>query len=267
MASKSLPDSSSLLEKIVEYLQDTKSVRNGEYTNYRQHAEKEQTFLNLLESNALTNMFTYQDLLEIARSTRCFQVAQYILEKLKMFDEILVCYILDKNRHLELFSYIMEHKNDDTRKIYQQILSHFEQLLTIDSEKITKIITEFYPICVPQFLKLIQHDPKLSFVFLRNLIQGGLDLEPKDYDNYLNLLCQFNSESVLEFLETNNSYDVDQALVVVEQYNLTTSLILLYEKKLDYQRAFGLAIDLLKEAPESQAENHALQVKLNNKNY
>jgi vacuolar protein sorting-associated protein 8 len=37
-------------------------------------------------------------------------------------------------------------------------------------------------------------------------------------------------------------------------------MIFLYEKNGDYQKAFTLVMDLLKEAPESVAENYALKV-------
>lgn len=217
--------------------------------------------MNLMEANALTNRFTYNELLEIAYRTKCFVVAQFILEKMKKYDKIIECFIMGNNSY-ELFRYIMEYKNNDERKVYHQIYENFQSLLEMDCDKITKVIIEYYPICVPQFLKSIVDIPKLLYKFLQSLIANGtVPLETSDYNRFLTLQCLFNPESVLEFLQnSSHSYDVHHALSVVEEKNLTSSMIFLYEKSGEHQKAFMLAMDLLKDAPESQAENYALKV-------
>lgn len=254
---KSLPDSSSFLTKIINYItSDTDCPVNS-----RQHVEKEQTFMNLMEANALNSRFTYNELLEIAYRTKCYVVAQFILEKLKKYEEIVECFVLSNNSY-ELFRYIMEYKNNDERKIYQQIYEHFQSLLEMDCEKITKIIIEYYPICVPQFLKIIADIPKLHYNFLQSLIaNGSIPLETNDYNKFLTLQCQYNPEKVLEFLQnSSHAYDVHHAMITVEKINLTSSMIFLYEKNGEHQKAFALAMNLLKDAPESVAENYALKV-------
>ena len=257
ITTKSLPDSSSFLTKIINFI-----TSDTDYSvNSRQHAEKEQTFMNLMEANALNSRFTYNELIEIAYRTKCFAVAQFILERMKKYDKIIECLIMGNNSY-ELFRYIMEYKNNDDRKIYQQIYENFQSLLEMDCDKITKIIIEYYPICVPQFLKIISDIPKLHYILLQSLIENGsIPLETSDYNRFLTLQCQYNPENVLEFLQnSSHSYDVHHALNVVEEKNLTSSMIFLYEKNGEHQKAFTLAMDLLKDAPESQAENYALKV-------
>lgn len=257
ITTRSLPDSSSFLTKIINYItSDTEFQLNS-----RQHIEKEQTFMNLMEANALSGRFTFDELLELAYRTKCFTVAQFILEKLKKYEKIVECFVLGNNSY-ELFRYIMEFKSNDERKIYQQIHENFQSLLEMDCDKITKFIIEYYPICVPQFLKIIADIPRLHYNFLQSLIaNGSIPLETSDYNKFLSLQCQYNPECVLEFLQnSNHSYDVAHAMSVVEEKNLTTSMIFLYEKNGDHQKAFTLAMDLLKEAPESLAENYALKV-------
>lgn len=257
ITTKNLPDSSTFLTKIINYITSNADCP----MNSRQHAEKEQTFMNLMEANALNSRFTFDQLLELAHRTKCYVVAQFILERLKRYDKIIECFILGNNSY-ELFRYIMEYKNNDERKIYQQIYENFQSILEIDCEKISKIIIEYYPICIPQFLKIISDIPKLHYNFLKSLIaNGSVPLETSDYNKFLALQCQYNPESVLEFLQnSNHSYDVHLAMSVVEEKNLTSSMIFLYEKNGEHQKAFTLAMDLLKEAPESVAENYALKV-------
>lgn len=254
---RGLPDSSSFLTKIVNYITSDTVYQ----INSRQHAEKEQTFMNLMEANALSGRYTFEALLEIAYRTKCFTVAQFILEKLKRYDKIVECFVLSNNNY-ELFRYIMEYKNNDERKIYQQVYENFQSLLEMDCEKITKFIIEYYPICIPQFLKIIADIPKLHYNFLQSLIaNGSIPLETSDYNKFLSLQCQYNPENVLEFLQnSSHAYDVQHAMSVVGEKNLTTAMIFLYEKNGDHHKAFTLAMDLLKEAPESLAENYALKV-------
>lgn len=260
ITTKNLPDSSMFLQNIIEYI--TEELPEGGIKSSREHLEREQTFLNLLEANTLSTKFTYQELLAIARRTQCYLVARNILEKLKIYDQILECYILGRNSQ-ELIGYILEHRNTDERKIYQQMLTHFHLLIEIECDKVTNIIIEYYPICVPHLVRLISDNTKLLYEFLECLIANGtLPLECADYNTYLRLLCEFNqdSDSVLEYLENaNHNYDVNYAINIVQEHNLTLSLIYLHEKKSEYRTAFNLAIELLKEAPESLAECYALQ--------
>lgn len=255
---QNLPDSASFLTQIINYITSEESVCQ---TTSRQHLEKEQTFMNLMEANALSTRFTFEDLLEIAMRTKCFVVARYILEKLRRYDKMIECYVLNNDSH-QLFRYIMDYKNVDERKIYQQILEHFQALLEMDCEKISKLIIEYYPICIPQFLSLVENNSKLNYALLNRLITTeSVDLEICEYDKYLTLLLQYNPENVLDFLQNpSHNYKVDHALALCEEKSLTCAIIYLYEKKGDYKKAFTLSMELLKEAPESLAETQALRL-------
>lgn len=236
------------------------SDANYAVANSRQHAEKEQAFMNLLEENVLTSRFTFVELLEIAYRTKCYAVAKFILEKLKNYDRIVECYIMSNNS-FDLFRYILQHKNSDERRIYQQIFKHFQSLLEIDCGNITKIIIESYPICVPKFLQMIADIPKLHYNFMDSLIDNNFPLETTDYNSFLTLQCNYNPQSVLDFLQnSNHTYDIHHALNVVQEKNLTAATIFLLEKNGDYTKAFAIAMDLLLEAPESVAESYALKV-------
>lgn len=186
ITARGLPDSSTILTKIINYI-----TSDSDYPiNSRQHVEKEQTFMNLMEANALSGRYTFEALLEIAYRTKCYTVAHFILEKLKRYEKIVECFVLSNNSH-ELFRYIMEFKSNDERKIYQQVVDNFQSLLEMDCDKVTKFIIEYYPICIPHFLKIIADIPKLHYGFLLSLIaNGSIPLETSDYNKFLSLQCQ-----------------------------------------------------------------------------
>lgn len=260
ITTQNLPDSATFLTQIINYIT---SESNLPITS-RQHIEKEQTFLNLLEANALSSRFTFEEMLEISMRTKCFTVARFILEKLKRYEKIIECFIMssDNNNSHELFRYIMEYKNCDERKIYHQVLANFQPLLKMSCEKISKFVIEFYPICIPQFLSSVEGVPKLNYSFLRELItSGAIELDVSEYDKFLTLMCQYNPESVLNFLQNqNHTYDVEKAVMLCEKMNLTPAMIFLFERKEDYKKAFALSMESLKESPESLAESQALKV-------
>lgn len=257
ITTQQLPDSATYLTQIINYI----TTEDDLPITSRQHIEKEQTFMNLLETNTLIGRFTFEEMLEIAYRTKCFTVARFILEKLRRYEKIIECFILNKNSH-ELFRYIMEYKNCDDRKIFPQILEHFVSLLEMNCEKISKFVIEFYPICIPQFLEKVTEVPRINYMFLQQLILNGtVQLEPHDYDKCLQLMCDYHPESVLDFLQNqNHCYDVELALNLCKQKNLISALIYLYEKKSDFKKAFSLGMESLKESPESTAESQALKV-------
>lgn len=258
ITTQNLPDSATFLTQIINYITSEESIHQ---TTSRQHVEKEQTFMNLMEANALSTRFTFEDLLEIAMRTKCFVVARFILEKLRRYDKMIECYVLSNDSH-QLFRYIMDFKNADERKIYQQILENFQALLLLDCDKISQLIIDYYPICIPQFLAIVENHSELNFAFLNKLItNGSVDLDICEYDNFLALLLQYKSENVLDFLQNPlHNYKVDYALMLCEEKSLTSAIIYLHEKKGDYKKAFELSMELLKEAPESQAESQVLRL-------
>lgn len=255
IASQSLPENDSLLEKVVNYL--AKDGIDGETA--RQHSEREEAWLELLSSDCLNHISTVE-LLCMARKAKCYRVVEYLLERSKKFEEIVGCYILDDHRHIELFSYLSKYADNPVRKIYEQIYENFEKILNIDCEYLTKIIVNSFIGKISNFIRILENKPKILFLFLECLIKENVSLEFKDSETFLNLLCQFSPEKVENFLQSTETYRLEQALEIVKSYNLNSCTMLLYVKAGDFQSAYDIAIDMLKDAPESTSESCAFQV-------
>lgn len=259
IATRCLPEEHALLNKVIQYL----AMESIENETSREHADREQSWLELLTTNCLTNM-TNTELFQLASRAKCYRVSEYLLLKLKKYNTILDCYILDKYRHDELFIYILKNIEDDQRKIFEQISSNFDKLLLINCDKLTKIICDFYPDKIQNFINSlkISNEKRLLYMFLNNLIrkQQLITLETENYEIYLDTLCIYNPENVLEFLQSNDNYGLDNSLEIVRKYELNSASIYIYERKGDYKTAFNISLELLKEAPESTSEMCAIQV-------
>uniref|UniRef100_A0A8D8FEY2 Vacuolar protein sorting-associated protein 8 homolog n=1 Tax=Culex pipiens TaxID=7175 RepID=A0A8D8FEY2_CULPI len=259
ISSRQLPENDLLLERVVSYLTRQSAETETEGMSRREHSEQEQTWLELLRSNCLSHI-SNEELLKISRQSRCYRVTEYILEQLGRYDEIFDCYLLDEFRHLELFSYITQYSEDDQRKVFPLLVRNFKRILDFNCEQTTRVVTEQFMRHLNQFLQLLDDTPEKLFQFLRQLLKLSLQLETRDCERYLQLLCQFQPDEVIEFLKSNDSYRLDFAVATIKSAGMSAALIYLYEKQGDFQSAYAIAVEALKEAPESTAELCALQV-------
>lgn len=225
----------------------------------RQHSEREQAWLDLLEADRI-NHIGIPDLLTFARKAKCYRVMQHLLEKRKSYDQVLNCYLLDSRRHTELWQYIRQYADKPERKIFEQCHEHFTKLLLIDSDELTRIVVDHFSHRIEQLIRLLENDNESLYRFVQNLLKHHVNIDTNDCEQYLNLLCQFNPENVEDFLRTNKNYRLENALEIVKKYQMYHSLIFLFEKQGDFESAFNLSLDLLKEAPESTVEMKALDL-------
>uniref|UniRef100_A0A6B2EJN7 Putative vacuolar assembly/sorting protein vps8 n=1 Tax=Phlebotomus kandelakii TaxID=1109342 RepID=A0A6B2EJN7_9DIPT len=253
IASHSLPDDEAVLESTMNYLR----MPHSEST--RQHFEREQAWLELLTANCLHHIPVHE-MIQMAEQSHCYRVMEYLYEQTRKFDDILQCYLQDRVRHEEMFTYIRRFAGVPIRKIYLQIFNNFHQLLDIKAEEIVQVVVENFSSSVNSLIKLVSGSRKQTYVLLGNLLKNAWPLEVEDCEHYIALLCQFNPENVESFLRSHNKYRLNIVLELLKSYQLNEPCMLIYEKQGDFQSAFNIALELLKEAPESVAETSALQV-------
>ncbi|XP_058830163.1 vacuolar protein sorting-associated protein 8 homolog [Topomyia yanbarensis] len=259
IATRLLPENDLLLERVVSYLTRQSQEREDAGMTRREHSEQEQTWLELLRSNCLSHI-PNEELLRISRQSRCYRVTEYILEELGRYEEIFDCYLLDEFRHNELFTYIVQYCENGRRQVLPLLMQNFKRILDINAEQTTRVVTEHFMRHLNRFLQLLEDSPEKLFLFLRQLLKQSIQLETRDCEKYLQLLCQYQPDEVIEFLKSNDSYRLDYAVSTIRSHGMSTALIYLYEKQGDYQSAYGIAVEALKDAPESTAEICALQV-------
>lgn len=255
ISSNCLPADSTLIDKVINYL--AMEEITGETA--RQHSERESAWHELLSSNFLQHL-TDEEQLRMARKANCYQVVEYLLEKLQIYDEILECYLNNQIRYDSMFAYIEMHAKNPERKVYEQLLLHFPRILSIDAEKTTRIVAVYFSNNIVDLISTTKSDTKLLFAFLKALHRLSVPLNSVNSETLLELLCINEPQSVDQFLENCDAYRIETALDIVQKHHLTTACIMLFEKQGDYQMAFDLSLKLLKEASEENAEACALQI-------
>lgn len=255
IAANNLPDDSVLLQKVLDYVK----MERIENESARQHSDREQAWLALLEADRINTM-SLSEHLAIARQSKCYRVVEHLLEKQKSFDHILNCYLLDPHRHNEVWNYLNQHANRSERKIFQQCYDHFAELMRINSEKITEFMIEFFPRNVSKLIELLADDEANLFAFISILLKHGIGISSSDCETYLDLLCRHDVNSVDGFLRTNENYRLEAAIEILKKYELHDCLIYLYERQGDIDAAFNLSLKMLQATPEGMAENRALEL-------
>lgn len=225
----------------------------------RQHSEREQAWLELLESDCLLHI-TIGEQLKMAQAAKCYRVVEFLLEKCKQYENILNCYLQDTHRHMEIWQYIRKYADNAGRKIYQQIYDNFNKMLNINAEELTKLVIDHFSDKIIQLINLLDNNETSLFLFMNNLHKQHYSMDSDNSELYIKLLCQYAAEHVETYLRSTDNYRVDIALDIVRKFELYSSCIYLYEKQGYFRDAFNMALDLVKEAPESTAECRALEV-------
>lgn len=255
IAAANLPDDTNLLQRVLNYLK----MEHIDNESGRQHSDREHAWLALLIGDRINTM-TLGEHLAVARRARCFRVVEHLLAQQKSYDQILDCYLCDERRHSEIWMYLDKYAGRSERMIFEQCMRHFEQLLAIDSNKITLFVIECFPKEVDRLIRQLDENAPLQYAFMRDLLRYSVRLSAEDGELFLNLLCRHNVDAVAEFLRTNKDYRIERAIEIVAEYGLTDSVVYLNERNGDFDAAFNLSISLLRQSADDEAEKRAIEL-------
>ncbi|KAH8304016.1 hypothetical protein KR018_005910 [Drosophila ironensis] len=252
-----LPRDRQLLERVLSHLAQEEIAHESS----RQHSERESAWHELLSSNCLAEISTDEEQLRLAEKAQCYYVVEYLLEKLQRYDTILDCYIRNEARHETMFAYMERHVISPERCIFGQLKRHLPELLAINAKETTRLLALHYPNKIPELLEQLRAQEPLLFEFLKCLNERRCELEPSQLELLLELYCKMQpAEEVQEFLSTYLGYRLEQAIAIVEKYQLKRSVIYLYEMQESYAKAFALAMDLLRATAGEEGVKEAREI-------
>ena len=170
-----------------------------------------------------------------------YRVLEKLFDKQEREDEILDCYLLDTSRRRLVFTWLTRARVSDN-----QLLEKMNDLVEIDVAKFANIVlkySEMNNIILKVTDKLEENRPKL-FEFLQNILALPSQLITKEmHDRYLQLMCEFNPDTVCEYLqnkENHEHYDIFVAYKLCEKFSLTKSKVYLLERQGRIAEAFKI---------------------------
>ncbi|KAM9365398.1 vacuolar protein sorting-associated protein 8 homolog isoform 2-T2 [Pholidichthys leucotaenia] len=223
------------------------------------HTERQQVLLELLQVGGVVE-FDEHRLLNLAEKAKFYQICEFLYEKKHLYGRIIDCYLQDPLRKFEVFNYIHNvlsmpgYSPEEKQLVKNKALQHIKVLVTLDPSKSADLVLLHFVEEVQQISSELQDD-RLLYEFLSCLLAprevlhpaSSLPLEQDLHELLLDLRCRFSPDQVLDFLHTSQHYRLDEAIQITEKYRCNEATAYLLEKKGDFQGAFAVLLETLKE--------------------
>ncbi|XP_059149378.1 vacuolar protein sorting-associated protein 8 homolog [Physella acuta] len=226
------------------------------------HEERQQALMELLQAGGLSD-FNEGRLLSLAHTAKFYRVCEYLYEKRRSFDRILICYLKDPARRYHVFSYINSIMQSPTcteaekNTLQEEALKNLEDLVSIDCKQAAFIVISCLHSGLVDIVRRLSSNKSLLFEFLQGVIsyrdtQGSalkpekqMVIEPQVLELYIDLLCTNRPQDVCTFIKQNEGYRLEETLEIVRKHRAWEATAYLLEKAGDIQGAFQILLENL----------------------
>ncbi|NXX93888.1 VPS8 protein, partial [Centropus bengalensis] len=236
------------------------------------HSERQQVLLELLQAGGIVQ-FEESRLIQMAEKAEFYQICEFMYERELRYDKIIGCYLRDPMRKEEVFNYIHNilsmpgYSAEEKQSVWQKALEHIEELLLLSPCKAAELVATHFSEQIESIIRNLQ-DQFLLFQFLRSLLdpreginQDLIHLPPCITEQFIELLCQYSPDQVLETLKVLEYCRLEEAIQITQKHQLHEASSYLLEKKGDIHGAFLVMLErlqskllLLMQDDESSAE-------------
>ncbi|NWW02149.1 VPS8 protein, partial [Oreocharis arfaki] len=241
------------------------------------HSERQQVLLELLQAGGIVQ-FEESRLIQMAEKAEFYQICEFMYERQLRYDKIIGCYLRDPLRKEEVFNYIHNilsmpgYSAEEKQLVWQKALDHIEELLVLSPGKAADLAAIHFSEQIESIVSNLQ-DQFLLFQFLRSLLdpreginQDLLHLPPCITEQFIELLCQYSPDQVLETLKVLEYCRLEETIQITQKHQLHEASSYLLEKKGDIHGAFLVMLErlqskllMLTQDDESSAEPSLLE--------
>uniref|UniRef100_A0A8C0CW83 Vacuolar protein sorting-associated protein 8 homolog n=1 Tax=Balaenoptera musculus TaxID=9771 RepID=A0A8C0CW83_BALMU len=221
------------------------------------HSERQQV-LELLQAGGIVQ-FEESRLIRMAEKAEFYQICEFMYEREHQYDKIIDCYLRDPLREEEVFNYIHNilsipgHSAEEKQSVWQKAMDHIEELVSLKPCKAAELVATHFSEQIETVIKKLQNQV-LLFKFLRSLLdpregihvnQELLQISPCITEQFIELLCQFSPNQVIETLQVLECYRLEETIQITQKYQLHEVTAYLLEKKGDIHGAFLIMLKRL----------------------
>ncbi|KAJ8793909.1 hypothetical protein J1605_019173 [Eschrichtius robustus] len=222
------------------------------------HSERQQVLLELLQAGGIVQ-FEESRLIRMAEKAEFYQICEFMYEREHQYDKIIDCYLRDPLREEEVFNYIHNilsipgHSAEEKQSVWQKAMDHIEELVSLKPCKAAELVATHFSEQIETVIKKLQNQV-LLFKFLRSLLdpregihvnQELLQISPCITEQFIELLCQFSPNQVIETLQVLECYRLEETIQITQKYQLHEVTAYLLEKKGDIHGAFLIMLKRL----------------------
>lgn len=234
-----------MFEKVLGYLTSTEDVS--------QHEERQQALLELLDVGI---QFSEDRLLRLALQAKFYRVAQFVYRKRRQFEKIIECYLLDRARQREVFTYLHHTLRDTSLEraernlVQEEAINplHMAKMVEIDPGAMARLLLLNFAVVIKPIVLSLNQDQKLQFRLLtgiftvRELLDDDeeVEVEPEVHELYLELMCKARPAAVYPYLKDAANYRVDECLELCRKYRITDATAWLLEKQGNVHAAYAM---------------------------
>ncbi|KAM6198997.1 vacuolar protein sorting-associated protein 8 homolog [Sarcoramphus papa] len=220
------------------------------------HSERQQVLLELLQAGGIVQ-FEESRLIQMAEKAEFYQICEFMYERELRYDKIIGCYLRDPVRKEEVFNYIHNilsmpgYSAEEKQLVWQKALEHIEELLLLSPCKAADLVAIHFSEQIESIITNLQ-DQFLLFQFLRSLLdpreginQDLIHLPPCITEQFIELLCQYSPDQVLEMLKALEYCRLEETIQITQKHQLHEASSYLLEKKGDIHGAFLVMLERL----------------------
>ncbi|XP_063851088.1 vacuolar protein sorting-associated protein 8 homolog isoform X1 [Scylla paramamosain] len=230
--------------------------------------ERQTALLELLQGGGMAH-YDPEYLLKRAREAEFYRVCEYVYEERGELEKIVECYLEDKMRRHQVFTYIRtvlsssQFTDLHAQKIQEQFVKHIKTLLEIDNSRVASLlltVTQLSPL-LPSITDQLRGDTDSLFSLLHALFTyrwthtspGGRGVDPSDgpltselQEEYIDLMCTVQPTQVYAYLKGAEGYRLEQTLEICKKHKQQESTAFLLERAGDVKGAFDILLAILK---------------------
>uniref|UniRef100_A0A8C3PPI5 VPS8 subunit of CORVET complex n=1 Tax=Calidris pygmaea TaxID=425635 RepID=A0A8C3PPI5_9CHAR len=199
------------------------------------HSERQQVLLELLQAGGIVQ-FEESRLIQMAEKAEFYQICEFMYERELRYDKIIGCYLRDPVRKVS--------KSGASGNFFFPAAQPVHSVVLLRLKKCPPLDNALSP--------LVVQDQFLLFQFLRSLLdpreginQDLIHLPPCVTEQFIELLCQYSPDQVLETLKVLEYCRLEETIQITQKHQLHEASSYLLEKKGDIHGAFLVMLERL----------------------
>uniref|UniRef100_A0A8C9U8E0 Vacuolar protein sorting-associated protein 8 homolog n=1 Tax=Serinus canaria TaxID=9135 RepID=A0A8C9U8E0_SERCA len=214
------------------------------------HSERQQVLLELLQAGGIVQ-FEESRLIQMAEKAEFYQICEFMYERQLRYDKIIGCYLRDPLRKEEVFNYIHNilsmpgYSAEEKQLVWQKALDHIEELLVLSPGKAAELAAIHFSEQLESIISNLQVNLLCLFYSREGINQDLLHLPPCITEQFIELLCQYSPDQVLETLKVLEYCRLEETIQITQKHQLHEASSYLLEKKGDIHGAFLVMLERL----------------------
>ncbi|EPY82375.1 hypothetical protein CB1_000660003 [Camelus ferus] len=218
----------------------------------------DQVLLELLQAGGIVQ-FEESRLIRMAEKAEFYQICEFMYEREHQYDKIIDCYLRDPLREEEVFNYIHNilsipgHSAEEKQSVWQKAMDHIEELVSLKPCKAAELVATHFSEQIETVIKKLQlhYAEPVIIIYLLDLSyregihinQESLQISPCITEQFIELLCQFSPNQVIDTLQVLECYRLEETVQITQKYQLHEVTAYLLEKKGDIHGAFLIMLE------------------------